>query len=101
MTWKDEVRKQLIQYHQDEGTSEFSLQEFYAFSEDELSAAYPNNNHIRAKIRQVLQQLRDQGEIRFKNDKGNYIYTGEVASGKTEVDSVEILEQLESEFKNI
>lgn len=67
MTWKDEVRKQLIQYHQDEDTSEFSLQEFYAFSEDELSATYPNNNHVRAKIRQILQQLRDQGEIRFKD----------------------------------
>jgi hypothetical protein len=101
MTWKDEVRKQLIQYHQDEGTSEFSLQEFYAFSEDELSATYPNNNHVRAKIRQILQRLRDQGEIRFKNNNGNYVYTGEEKSEKKEVNSIEILEQLESEFENI
>jgi regulation of enolase protein 1 (concanavalin A-like superfamily) len=101
MTWKDEVRKRLIQYQRDGGTSEFNLQEFYAFSEDKLSAEYPNNDHVRAKIRQVLQQLRDQGEIRFKDNNGNYVYTGEESSEKNEVNSVEILEQLESGFENI
>ena len=98
MTWKDEVRAQLIQYQRDKNTPEFSLQEFYSFSEGELSAAYPDNNHVRAKIRQVLQQLRDQGEIRFKDNNGNYVYEGEEDSEEKEVTEVEILEQLKSEF---
>ena len=33
--------------------------------------AHPNNNNINAKIRQVLQQLRDDGKIRFLG-KGKY-----------------------------
>jgi len=30
---------------------------------DEFSSIYPNNQHIEAKIRQILQQLRDLGII--------------------------------------
>lgn len=101
MTWKDEVRTQLIQYQQVNDSPEFSLQEFYTFAEDGLSAAYPNNNHVRAKIRQVLQQLRDQGEIRFKDNKGNYVYDDDENAAEKEVTGVEILGQLESEFENI
>lgn len=46
------------------GKTVFSLDEVYAF-EDALRAAYPCNRHIRAKIRQQLQVLRDNNYIEF------------------------------------
>ena len=42
----------------------FTLEMVYAF-EEELARRHPDNNNIRAKIRQQLQQLRDRGIIRF------------------------------------
>jgi len=42
----------------------FTLQQFYQF-EEELQKLHPNNRFIRAKIRQQLQVLRDQGYIEF------------------------------------
>lgn len=48
----------------------FTLDELYAF-ENRLKIKYPNNNHIKDKIRQQLQFLRDKGLIEF-NGRGNY-----------------------------
>lgn len=48
----------------------FTLDELYAF-ENNLKIKYPNNNHIKDKIRQQLQFLRDKGLIEF-NGRGNY-----------------------------
>jgi len=45
-------------------TPVFTLNEVYKF-EKELQFKYPHNNHIRAKIRQQLQFLRDKGVIEF------------------------------------
>ncbi|MGI6653245.1 MAG: DpnI domain-containing protein [Christensenellales bacterium] len=45
-------------------TPVFTLNEVYKF-ENELQFKYPHNNHIRAKIRQQLQFLRDKGVIEF------------------------------------
>jgi type II restriction enzyme len=42
----------------------FSLQDVYAF-EPELMAAYPDNQHVRPKIRQQLQVLRDKNYLIF------------------------------------
>jgi type II restriction enzyme len=42
----------------------FSLDEMYSF-ESQLRLKYPNNNHIKDKIRQQLQYLRDKGIIEF------------------------------------
>ena len=44
--------------------AEFSLRDVYAFA-DELSQKHPNNRHVRDKIRQMLQVLRDLGCIEF------------------------------------
>lgn len=46
------------------GKKEFNLDDMYAF-EDRLSEIYPNNKHIKQKIRQQLQFLRDQGYLDF------------------------------------
>lgn len=45
-------------------TDEFMLADVYIF-EDRLHARHPNNNNVRPKIRQQLQELRDRGVIDF------------------------------------
>lgn len=52
------------------GNKEFTLGEMYAF-ENLLSKKYPDNKHIKDKIRQQLQVLRDKGYLSFIN-KGKY-----------------------------
>jgi len=52
------------------GISQFSLGELY-LREDEFSAVYPENRHVRAKIRQQLQNLRDLGVLAFEGN-GEY-----------------------------
>lgn len=48
------------------GNKEFTLGEIYAF-ENFLSKKHPDNRHIRDKIRQQLQILRDKGYLEFLN----------------------------------
>lgn len=49
---------------------QFTLSEIYIF-EDYLKLRHPNNNNIRAKIRQQLQILRDQNFLKFTS-RGKY-----------------------------
>jgi type II restriction enzyme len=46
------------------GKDLFSLQDVYAL-EEQLAALHPQNRHIRPKIRQQLQRLRDMGLVEF------------------------------------
>lgn len=46
------------------GKREFELDDIYAF-ENRLSALYPNNKHVKQKIRQQLQVLRDRDYLDF------------------------------------
>ena len=51
---------------------DFTLDEVYAF-EKELSALHPDNKHVKDKIRQQLQVLRDKGYLDFvKGARGRY-----------------------------
>lgn len=52
------------------GRREFSLNEVYGF-EDTLSKKHPDNRHIKDKIRQQLQFLRDKGYLEFV-ERGRY-----------------------------
>ena len=52
------------------GKTEFALQEMYAL-EAEFARAYPQNRHVRDKIRQQLQILRDLGILQFHGE-GHY-----------------------------
>jgi type II restriction enzyme len=52
------------------GIEEFSLNELYTF-EKFLSKKYPDNMHIKDKIRQQLQVLRDKGYLEFV-ERGRY-----------------------------
>jgi type II restriction enzyme len=49
---------------------DFKLEEIYGF-EEELKRLHPLNAHIKPKIRQQLQLLRDRGVLVFK---GNGLY---------------------------
>jgi len=51
-------------------TADFTLADVYAFSSD-LEKKHPGNAHIKDKIRQQLQTLRDKGFIDFVS-RGNY-----------------------------
>jgi type II restriction enzyme len=53
------------------GGQAFTLNEVYAF-EDSLAVAHPGNHHVRDKIRQQLQFLRDRGVVRFLG-RGRYL----------------------------
>jgi type II restriction enzyme len=52
------------------GRKEFSLEEVYEF-ENILSQKHPDNRHIKDKIRQQLQFLRDKGYLKFI-ERGHY-----------------------------
>ncbi len=52
------------------GRSEFTIQDVYQF-EDEMSVLYPSNRHVRQKMRQQLQVLRDKGLLQFTG-RGTY-----------------------------
>ena len=52
------------------GTSTFTLSQLYVFESD-LKKKHPENRHIKDKIRQQLQELRDKGFIEFKG-RGKY-----------------------------
>lgn len=49
----------------------FSLNDLYTHARA-LTSNHPDNQNVEAKIRQVLQQLRDQGEITFIDNAGHY-----------------------------
>ena len=48
----------------------FTLEQMYAY-ENQLRLKHPENNHIKDKIRQQLQYLRDKGIVEFTS-RGNY-----------------------------
>lgn len=52
------------------GSTQFCLADIYQF-EDELAFKHPENKHVRDKIRQQLQVLRDRGFIKFLG-RGSY-----------------------------
>lgn len=72
MTWKDDVYVELLRYGENNTTEQFTLQEFYRHAEDRLAAKYPDNNNVRAKIRQILQRLEKSGQLEFVDNNGTY-----------------------------
>lgn len=55
------------------GRPEFTLDDVYA-SETKLASLHPDNNHVKDKIRQQLQALRDRGYLEFTG-RGQYRLT--------------------------
>jgi len=65
--WTADVLAQV----RDLGKATFTLREFYEVSENRLSALHPDNLHVRDKMRQQLQVLRDHGVVEFLG-RGRY-----------------------------
>lgn len=61
--WKDEVKNKIREFTRNNG-SEFNLEDIYNF-ELELKKKFPSNNHIKEKIRQQLQILKDEDYLEF------------------------------------
>jgi type II restriction enzyme len=55
---------------EDIGSAEFTLSDVYKF-ENYLGELHPENNHVKPKIRQQLQVLRDVGILEFMG-RGRY-----------------------------
>jgi type II restriction enzyme len=64
--WLIEVMKCV----EDIGKQEFDLDDVYSY-ENKLRQLYPHNQHVKQKIRQQLQVLRDQGYLDFVS-RGSY-----------------------------
>lgn len=80
----------------------FTLDDIYTF-EEELQEKYPKNNHVKDKIRQKLQVLRDNGYIEFMGN-GEYrkLTKDKQNSAKTYVVSIEetVVQEFEVEATN-
>ncbi|SFL08319.1 putative restriction endonuclease [Halogranum rubrum] len=72
VTWVDAVRAELDRYRSETGSRRVTLNELYDFSEETLATQFPENNSVRAKLRQQLQVLRDRGEVEFVDGAGEY-----------------------------
>lgn len=72
VTWTDAVRDELRRYRTEAGSERVTLGEFYDFAEESLATQFPENNTVRAKLRQQLQVLRDRGDVEFLDDAGAY-----------------------------
>jgi len=64
-TWKQNVADCVVDLISSTGQLNFTLADVYGF-ETRLSQAFPGNRHVRDKVRQVLQQLRDDGFLHFR-----------------------------------
>ncbi len=64
--WLVDIMRCIEELHQ----AEFSLTDIYAF-ENYLNKKHPNNHHVKDKIRQQLQILRDQNYVTFTS-RGRY-----------------------------
>jgi len=78
------------------GTQKFKLKDIYDF-ESYFAKVYPNNKHIKDKIRQSLQYLRNEGVISFL-EKGVYqLAMSQTKSKNSKTDSKEFVYLLSNE----
>jgi len=68
MSWDSELRTVVKRDFQ--VGEHFTLDQIYGY-EDYFSELYPDNRHVKEKLRQTLQHLRDAGIIEFV-DRGIY-----------------------------
>lgn len=63
--WRRVVRRELLRYREETGYDHVELGDLYEQTTPVLRREFPNNDNPRAKLRQILQQLRDRGEVEF------------------------------------
>lgn len=105
VTWVELVSEELSRLHEETGRRRVELAEVYDYTLERADREF-ENNHPRAKVRQTLQTLRDNGELEFLGD-GVYHLSDDVVGVESgfSSDSVEeetsILDELESEFQHL
>lgn len=68
-TWHSEVKSRIGKEF-DVG-EHFTIEDVYNW-EEQLKRIYPANRHVRATLRDLLQQYRDEGLIKFDDWEGTY-----------------------------
>jgi len=63
-SWKQAVGERIVQLVGERQSTILKLEDLYGFT-DEISELFPQNRNIHAKIRQILQRLRDDGFLLF------------------------------------
>ena len=63
--WTDDVHSRVHTLVVELGASDFTLKDFNARFEQELASLHPKNRHVKPKIRQQLQVLRDKNVLDF------------------------------------
>ena len=63
-TWKQAVAEQIVSLVNAKESAEFQLEDMYAL-QPVFRRRFPRNRHVREKIRQTLQRLRDMGFLEF------------------------------------
>jgi type II restriction enzyme len=69
VTWDDELERVVADTWK-VGES-FTLDDVYSF-EPHFAGLYPRNDHVKDKLRQTLQHLRDHHLVEFVDDRGTY-----------------------------
>ncbi len=85
MTWKQAVMDQVLALVNETGSPEFTLGQLYE-REPYFRALFPRNHRVRAKVRQILQFLRDDGLLMFQ-EPGHYALNIESPHITEETDS--------------
>ena len=81
MNWRNLVLECIQDLCKKKKSKEFSLDDIYRY-ENEMRKHYPDNKHIKDKIRQQIQYLRNDGIIDFKNNSG-WIHTSQLRKGES------------------
>jgi len=69
-SWKQAVGERILSLVNARSSPLFSIKDVYEYA-DELSSIFPKNKHVKEKIRQTLQRLRDSGFLEFRGE-GEY-----------------------------
>ncbi|MXR21840.1 HNH endonuclease [Halobacterium bonnevillei] len=87
--WRRVVRRELARYNEETGWRVVELQELYDQMLPVLREEFPDNHNRAAKLRQVLQQLGERGELEFVDHAGTYriLDLGDGAEPTAEADS--------------
>ena len=92
MTWHDSVLDKLGNKYAAGET--FGIEDVYAL-EQAMKEMYPNNKHVRETLRDLMQQYRDEGLVRFDYD-GNYLILEDLKDGKRRAERDEAREKASS-----
>jgi len=72
ITWVEFIYNLIVNFCEKNSDNVFTLKDFFNENYEIIQKSKPNNNNIKAKVRQQLQILRDDNLLEFVNNKGTY-----------------------------